>query len=327
LIGFAIGIYTLIEKPSTPHISIITPCLNRVDFVSDAIESVLHQDYPNFEHIIIDGGSTDGTLKELSKYSHLRVISESDGGIYDAINKGILLVKGDIIGLLNTDDQYEKDVFHTVSEKFLLNPETDACLGGVVIFKDALSGDRIILNKFMPFPEKDFLYNATLGVPLFNGWLFRKKVFEQYGFFDKYYKYSSDRDFLIRLALGRMKYLPVYQNFYLYRSHPGSITFRDSNNVESEFVYEFRSIAVKYLNTKGITDAEKRIFLSWYSQITVEQSLYSLKKIHPARAIHHAYNGIRYNPLWPYLFIRSAILVLRNRILGNRQILENNCPK
>jgi len=87
-----------------PRISIVTPSLNQGDYIAETIESVMAQGYPNLEHIVIDGGSTDGTLEILERYPHLRVTSEQDHGHADAINKGFRLATGDIWGFLNSDD-------------------------------------------------------------------------------------------------------------------------------------------------------------------------------------------------------------------------------
>src|SRR5258707_149693 len=84
--------------------SVITPCLNRAELIAATIQSVTAQDYSDFEHWIIDGGSTDGTLELLQGYQHLKIVSEPDRGVYDAINKGIRLATGEIIILLNSDD-------------------------------------------------------------------------------------------------------------------------------------------------------------------------------------------------------------------------------
>ncbi|MBE3118097.1 MAG: glycosyltransferase [Candidatus Atribacteria bacterium] len=115
-------------------ISIITPSLNRADMIVTAIESVLAQNYPYFEHIIIDGGSTDGTLNVLGKYPHLRLISELDRGMYDAINKGLALASGEIIGFLNTDDLFADDIFAKVAKKFDDDRILVVAGGPVIIF-------------------------------------------------------------------------------------------------------------------------------------------------------------------------------------------------
>src|SRR5260370_24873330 len=84
--------------------SVITPCLNRAQLIAATIQSVTAQDYSDFEHWIIDGGSTDGTLELLQGYQHLKIVFEPDRGVYDAINKGIRLATGGIIVLLRSDD-------------------------------------------------------------------------------------------------------------------------------------------------------------------------------------------------------------------------------
>ena len=91
-------------------LSIITVTKNDKNYIEDCIKSVIEQKYPNYEYIIIDGGSTDGTIDIIKKYcDHISIfISEPDGGIYDAMNKGIKLATGDIVGILNSDDIYNE---------------------------------------------------------------------------------------------------------------------------------------------------------------------------------------------------------------------------
>lgn len=103
-----------------PLISIVTPSLNQARFIRETIESVLNQDYPEYEHIVMDGGSTDGTIDLLKEYKHLKVVSEKDRGQADAINKGFRLAKGDILAYLNADDTLLPGTLKRVSEK--LNP-------------------------------------------------------------------------------------------------------------------------------------------------------------------------------------------------------------
>ncbi len=111
-------------EQSYPKISIVTPSYNSAEFIEDCIQSVLKQNYPNFEHIIIDGGSTDGTVEILKKYPHLKWISEPDEGQSDALNKGFKKAEGDIIGWLNSDDVYLPGTFNKVAD-ILSNDKID----------------------------------------------------------------------------------------------------------------------------------------------------------------------------------------------------------
>ena len=119
---------------SRPLVSIITPSFNRADLIGHAIESVLKQDYSPIEHIIIDGGSTDGTLDLLAQYPHLKVVSGPDNGMYDALNKGLKLAQGEIIGFLNTDDLYAPDMLKEIAGYFS-NAEVEAVAGRAGVFR------------------------------------------------------------------------------------------------------------------------------------------------------------------------------------------------
>ena len=99
-----------------PKISVITPSYNARRFIEDAIRSVIGQGYPNFEHIVVDGGSSDGTVDILLKYPHVKWVSEPDRGQSDAMNKGFAMSSGDIIVYLNADDYFEPGAFRTASD-------------------------------------------------------------------------------------------------------------------------------------------------------------------------------------------------------------------
>src|SRR5205085_4919715 len=99
-------------------ISIITPSYNQGRFIRDTIESVLNQNYPNFEHIVIDAVSNDNTVEILKEYPHLKWISEKDKGAADAINKGMKMATGEITTWLNSDDYFEQNIFSYVEKQF-----------------------------------------------------------------------------------------------------------------------------------------------------------------------------------------------------------------
>ncbi len=112
-------------KPELPLVSIITPSLNSMPFLEENIKSVLNQNYTNLEHVIIDGGSTDGSLDILESYSHLIWISEIDRGQSHAINKGFRKAHGEIIGWLNSDDTYNPNAIENAVCVFAENKNTD----------------------------------------------------------------------------------------------------------------------------------------------------------------------------------------------------------
>jgi len=204
--------------------SIITPCLNRVQYIGAAIESTQNQDYPVFEHIVMDGGSTDGTLDLLKKYPHLTLVSEPDHGMYDALNNGIARAQGDIIGLLNSDDMYTRGAFTAVVEAFEQHPEAEAVVGGVEVFVEDEQGIQIV-DTAAAIESGEFWFRIIQGPPVTNAWFFRRQVFERMGDFDTRLRWSADRKFLIHISLdGGIRPIPIYKILYRYRQHSGSAT-------------------------------------------------------------------------------------------------------
>lgn len=223
-------------------LSIITPCLNRVQNVEASIQSVLKQGYPHVEHVVIDGGSTDGTLEILSKYPHLKMISEPDRGMYDALNKGLQLASGEIIGFLNTDDLYADAVFHPVMECFR-DATVDAVSGKAQIFKEEGGELRTILDLSPPHPAR-LVETAITGSTIFNAWFYRKSCIKQAGGFDPRYRISGDADLILRLGLRRINCVVLETIHYLYRQHEGSLTF-DINSDKLVKIFKDHALFIK----------------------------------------------------------------------------------
>src|ERR1700736_4205929 len=113
-----------------PLVSIVTPCLNAVRFIARTVESVLEQDYPNVEYIVMDGGSTDGTLAILERYrDRLHCVSGRDGGVADAVNRGFLSSRGSIFAWLSADDTYLPGAISAVVRRFVSSPDLDVVYG------------------------------------------------------------------------------------------------------------------------------------------------------------------------------------------------------
>jgi glycosyltransferase involved in cell wall biosynthesis len=298
-------------------ISIITPCLNRAGYVAEAVESVLHQEYPAIEHIVMDGGSTDGTLDVLERYSHLTVLSQPDKGLYDAINKGLQLAQGEVIGFLNTDDLYEPGIFSVVAQTFIDRPEINALVGGASIFFEEPGGARATLAEYPCVPQNELLPRATEGAPIFNAWFFRRQLCRQLAGFDLRYRYVADRDFLIRLALQGHAYASLDRPVYRYRMHPGSFTLSGTDSGEDAFMFESRALAQAYIRSDLNHDA-LNYFKRWHSQIVNEQIWTAYRKKGVLRILRYMLVGLRYDAGWPALFMgrfreRLSLLLFSSR--------------
>lgn len=178
-------------------LSIITVVWNNKETIKDAIDSVLAQTYENIEYIIIDGASSDGTVEVVQSYGDkiYKFISEPDNGLYDAMNKGILLATGDVIGILNSDDFYiDEFVIEKVVEKFE-STNIDSLFADLVFVKpDSLSNVVRYYDSSACFPEK-FQYALYPAHPTF---FVKRCVYEKYGLFKTDYKIAADFDIMAR---------------------------------------------------------------------------------------------------------------------------------
>jgi len=304
-----------------PIITIITPSLNRAEFIEEAIKSVLNQGYPHIEHLIMDGGSTDSTIDVLAQYSHLRVVIEPDEGLYDAMNKGIMLANGEILGFLNTDDFYEPNVFQSVIKQFQMDLETSAVVGNARVFIDDPSKGRRTYTTDPAIHPGELLYRSTRGASIFNAWFFRKSIFNRLGVFNTHYQYSADRDFLIRMALCNTTYADIPNLLYHYRSHLGSLTFQLKDYSETDMMIELLALNENYLNTLDVNDPARKMFLVWHSQITSDHAITALKRRALDRAIAYLRLGKKYNPAWSLIFVERLVYrgvgFVRRRINSN----------
>jgi glycosyltransferase involved in cell wall biosynthesis len=241
-----------------PFISIITPSLNRADMIVTAIESVLAQNYPNFEHIIVDGVSTDGTLELLRRYPHLKVHIGYDSGMYDALNRGLELAKGEIIGFLNSDDLYAEEAFVIINEEFQNQP-TLAVAGAALIFTTTPNGV------------------STIGSPYFNAWFFRKSIFQTIGNFITNYKIAADKEFILRFCLSGLKYTKVNKLVYQYRQHTDSMTFDITDQKLERIVDELIFMTSTYLNQKSLPIEARNLIRKLRTRETMEMGVRSIK--------------------------------------------------
>jgi len=192
-------------------VSVITVVLNAVDTIEDTIQSVIDQDHPDIEHIVIDGGSTDGTLDVLDRYRDKlsAIISEPDEGIYDAMNKGIDLATGAVVGTLNSDDWYNNNsVISRLVAVFENDVDLDAVYGDIVfVAKDKPHG---LVRYWESQPYKEGLFEKG-WMPAHPSFFVKRDCYSRYGKFDLDLKIQSDFDLTMRfMVVNRIKtlYLP-----------------------------------------------------------------------------------------------------------------------
>ncbi len=187
------------ENINSPNLSVITVVRNSVSTIRDCIESVKRQSYPA-EHIIIDGASDDGTLEIIQEYksSVSQFISEPDKGIYDAMNKGIKLASGDIIGILNSDDLYPTS--DTLSEvaKVFEKKNIDSCYGDLVYVNPIKTDKTRRYWRSGYFNPRRFYFGWMPPHPTF---FVRRSVYEKYGFFNLALGSAADYELMLRFLL------------------------------------------------------------------------------------------------------------------------------
>ncbi|MBL7703043.1 MAG: glycosyltransferase [Ferruginibacter sp.] len=178
-------------------VTLITVTLNSEKFLEDAIKSVMAQDYKNIEHIIIDGKSTDGTLAIIEKYKdHVaQWVSEKDYSMYDAINKGMKMATGDIIGTLNSDDMLAApDVISRIVENFETK-KVDAVYGDLVYVDPDNTAQVLRKWKGGEYSIKKFHYGWMPAHPTF---YFRRKLLETCGYYETHFFSAADYEFMTR---------------------------------------------------------------------------------------------------------------------------------
>jgi len=197
----AIDIQDSVQKPKNedlPLISIITVVYNGVKTIEQTILSVIQQPYLNKEYIIIDGGSTDGTVALIKKYeSYLSYwISEADNGIYDAMNKGIGIAKGELIGIINADDWYEENIFSQIAQQYRVTGSDHVIYGMLRVFQ----GNEFysMVGNSIRILQEDTIMHPTCFIPL--------KFYNLFGNYNSSYKYSADYDLILRYVNDGVKF-------------------------------------------------------------------------------------------------------------------------
>ena len=229
-------------------ISIITPTYNQAEFIERTIQSVLSQNYPDIEYIIMDGGSTDETIDILKKYSD-KIIwkSEKDNGQSDAINKGLKIATGDIVAYLNSDDTYEPGAFKKVNNFFQNNPDKKWVYGKCKIINKQDKEIRRPITWYKNLLLRKYSYKKLLTENFISqpATFWKKELLDEIGNFNEQENFCMDYDYWLRIG---EKYKAGVINKYLanFRYYPDS----KSGNVDKQQFQDELRLAKKYANNK-----------------------------------------------------------------------------
>ena len=251
-------------------ISVITPVYQGENFIECCIKTVIDQGCSHVEHIIVDGGSHDRTVqiirRYVGEYPHIRWISEKDKGQSDAMNKGISMANGKILGILNVDDFYEPNVLNRVSEIFANLPEPSLVVGNCNVWDE--KGNLILVNR----PKNLKLTDLLLGMKVNNfplnpsAYFYHASLHREIGLYELDDHYSMDLDFLLRaVQAANVKYID--ENWGNFRYLPGTKTFQDCKN--GRHPHRMGQLMTDYW--KGLSSTQK-----W--ELTIKQRSYDYKK-------------------------------------------------
>lgn len=254
-----------------PKLSVITPILNGIRFIGFCLQNVIEQKCPDAEHIIIDGGSIDGTVNIIRKYaekhSHIRWVSEKDKGQSDAMNKGIRMARGEILGFLNADDYYEPNVLPRVIEIFTKLSKPSILVGNC----NLMDNNGKIIEQNLPSKLKitDLMQGWEINQFPVNPsqYFYHKSLHDRIGFFNIDDHFAMDLDFLLRaVQAANVKYINEFWGNY--RFIHGTKTFEETVNGRS------------YQRCVNLLNAYKRnLSFSQKIEIKLKSGFYRLQRL------------------------------------------------
>lgn len=221
-------------------ISVITAVFNCRETIDAMLDSVSRQDYGHIEHIVVDGASTDGTIEVLNaRNNEIDVlVSERDQGIYYALNKGVRLATGDVIGFLHADDVFADN--HVVSRiaAALVNPDVDAVYGDLEYVSSARHGRVVRRWHAGDFSRGQLKWGWMPPHPTF---YVRRAVYERFGLFDTKYRIAADYDLMLRF-LGSGSVNPVYLSDVLVKMRLGGVSNRSIGNILRKSLEDYQAL-------------------------------------------------------------------------------------
>ena len=306
--------------PDLPLVSIITPSYNQGQFLEATLRSVLEQDYPHLEYIVIDGGSQDGSPEIIRRYAGRLAYWESqpDRGQSHAINKGLQRASGEILGWLNSDDLLLPGTLQTVVETFLAEPAVDVIYGRLERIDAAGS---LLPTPELPKDRVEFGLPLLIGECVVNqpGCFWRREAMLRAGWLDESLRYSMDYEYWMRLALSGVRFRRLSQPVARFRLSGASKTVAQSaGQAREQLAVLDRLLALPDLPAQmGISPQQARRQARRTQAVFCLQAFYGYSKQRDLRqAGHWLAQALRYDPsaLLQRRWLDLALAGLRRRL-------------
>lgn len=303
-----------------PKISIVTPSYNQGQYIEETIRSILLQNYPNLEYIIIDGGSTDETIEIIKKYEPWITywVSERDRGQSHAINKGVEKCTGEIFNWLNSDDYYFPDTFYNVARSFLDNPEATTVSG----WENHLQIDGTTTVVEGTFITESLLKTIEFVEMAQPSTFFRLECFKNIGPVAENLHYIMDGEFWVRYLLlyGQGSFCKIEKPLVNFRMHTGSKTVQSS--VIYHFLFERSSILIDLQKFVGLPETVTEY---WRKVIFNTPTVYELKREWRINETCITKRAVRIYFIKKYTLIQFRNSNKAAALWGTRQLVKNNC--
>jgi glycosyltransferase involved in cell wall biosynthesis len=291
-------------------ISIIMPVLNRKDLVRYAISSVICQDYDDWELIVVDGGSTDGTIELVERFVEvddrisLHVYTDKPGE-YAAVNYGVGKARGEVIGELHSDDMYTPTALGRVSKLFEEDSNLDVVCTRALIVRDY--GRKITVERVV---QTDLSFkNILLKTPVEPARFFRKQLFEALGPIDETYRFVGEREWWIKASLRPdIKWASIPHICYIYRRHVGFTSSAFDRYTRLRYLPEHYLMVKRLLASGLLNDEQERLLKYRWLNDSMEGFSLSLRAGRLRDALFYLVNGTRMNYTWPLKLVKRKLL-------------------
>jgi glycosyltransferase involved in cell wall biosynthesis len=282
-------------------ISVVVFCRNAAATIERALASVVEQDTPGVELLVLDGESTDGTVDIIRHYQEKIDYwrSTPDGGPTHAINEGVKRATGDIICLLPADDWLEPGALKAVAQEFASDVDLDVLSCGTRIVHFDAGGRMHVDAVFLSPGILDFNMQNIVRFPLTAARFIRRRAYERFDGHDLQYRISNDFDFLARVCIARLKSKVLPRLVYTYRRHAGSSTLSGNPDMVFAMMKDNIQIVAHHLAHSNPGPSDRRALIGMHGRSSARLAWMLMRRGKPADALRVLLKAVQLNWIWP----------------------------